>query len=713
MANHFKNWKKDKTQAQKLDMGTYYKFDPPKDPQNVHYHLAEDCLVPHLNNADAQRIQMFSSHISQTVHLLKPEYPKVFTNFENQFGEYSVSYKKADEDFTIIAKIWKNKLNYDLIIQYNQSKVYDVIKYRHAAHITEEYGYGKIDCISDRNAGDTVYKGEFLYKSPNYDECGNFQEGVNLKAGYIPYNGLTYEDAIVISKSAAEKLTSFKCEESTISVNGNDILLNLYETNEELPYHSFPHVGEHTLDNILVASRRVEGQTLLFNFQYDKMKKIFPNDDITYTNGGVVSDIDIYCNSDIDYLSKKNNDFINEFIQVYSQQQDYYREARDVLDSIVPPATQADIQRAYSPEEYSQYLNERKEYGFNWTRPKPQILLDLEGIQYTEEFGYYWKQVHEYLDNRIQWRNKGKSFQNFKIKFTILKENKLSIGSKITNRYGGKGIVSLIEHDENMPELPDGSHVDVCLNSLGVINRINPAQLIEQHINFMSDHVIEIMKTLEDSADKFDLYMSYIKYLDKQQYEFMDTNRYIMNRDQRDQLMQEIEEQGIYIHQAPFFGNASFDTFKKMKEDHPEWCTRYKCKNIERPLVVGDIYFIRLKHESSNKMSFVSSAVTNMKNIPSKSNQKKTHKTLFLNSPIMLGNMETENLLLCKNGSILEKLLKTHSTSKDDRDSLIKQLLMAPDPFNVDVKLKEGKSINRQILEKYLSILELSLEDDD
>ena len=432
MSNYFKDWKEQrKKQEYKLDLGEYYKFDGPSNPKNLHYFLAEELLIPHVNSSDAQRDQMFSSHLTQTVHLVKPEYPKVFTNFEDQFGEYSVAYKKADDDFRIIAKIQKNALNYDMIIQYTKSKVYDVIHFRKAEHITEEYGYGKEDCLSSKSNGDIVHKGDFLYKTPNYDEEGNFGYGVNLKASFLCWCGLTYEDAVVISKSAAEKLKSYKVEESMVSVNTNDILLNLYDKGNYGTYHSFPHVGEHTLSTILVASRRKENSKLLYNFQYNKIDEIQPDDDITYTNGGIVADLDIYCNTPIDILKSKKNEFIQEIVGVLEEQNKYYKTCKDELDKILPPATEKDMVSVMTPEEKSAYYAERKEYGFNWTRPKPKKLLDIE---YTEEFGYFWKQVHEYLDNRIQWRNKGKTFQNFKMKFTILKENPIQVGSKITGK---------------------------------------------------------------------------------------------------------------------------------------------------------------------------------------------------------------------------------------------------------------------------------------
>ena len=709
MSNYFKDWKAKKAQEYKLDLGTYFKFDAPTNPKNLHYFLAEELLIPHVNSSDAQRDQMFASHFTQDVHLVHNEYPKVNTNFENQVGEYSISYKKADDDFRILAKLQKNALNYDLIIQYTKSKVYDVIHFRKAEHITEEYGYGKIDCLKDKSTGDVVHQGDYIYKTSNYDEEGNFGYGVNLKAAFLCWKGLTYEDAVVISKSAAEKLKSYKVEESLVSINTNDILLNLYDNGEYGIYHSFPHVGEQTLPTILVASRREENSKLLYNFQYDKMSKIEPNDDVTYTNGGVVADLDIYCNTPIDVLKQKNNEFIQEVVGVLEEQNKYYKNCAEELEKILPVATEKDSISVMSPEEKAAYYAERKEYGFNWTRPKPKQLLDIE---YTEEFGYFWKQVHEYLDNRIQWRNKGKTFQNFKMKFTILKENKLTVGAKISGRYGNKGIVSLIEHDENMPVSEDGTtRAEILLNSLGVLNRMNPAQLIEQHINFMSDHVVREMKKAQTVDEKLDIYLSYIKYLDKEQYNFIDSELIMMNRSQKEELASEIEKEGIYVHQAPFFNNASFDTFKQIKNEHPEWCSRYKCVGIEKPIVIGDIYFIRLKHESSNKASFVSSASTNSKNQPSKTNQKKVHKTLFANTPIRLGEMEVDNLLLCKSGEAVEKILKSYSTSKEDREKLINDLLTSSNPFNIKIDINNEHSINRKILEKYLSVLELSLED--
>lgn len=69
-------------------------------------------------------------------------------------------------------------------------------------------------------------------------------------------------------------------------------------------------------------------------------------------------------------------------------------------------------------------------------------------------------------------------------------------------------------------------------------------------------------------------------------------------------------------------------------------------------------------------------------------------------------------MLLAKSGEAVEKILKSYSTSKVDRENLISDLLTAPDPFDCTTKINNTEhSINRKILEKYLSILEISLED--
>lgn len=415
-------------------MANYFNFPNNKKKKSEitdHSVFAEELLVPFLNHSDAYRINMFSSHFSQLVHLKTPEYPKVFTNFENQVGEYSLSYKKADDDCEIIAKIKKNELNYDLIVRYKSTGVYDYIPVRYAAYITEEYGSHMDDCISDKEVGSTIKKGEFIFKAPNYDDEGNFSYGVNLKTCYHQFEGLTDEDAVVISESAANKLVSYKVEETFISVNTNDILLNIYPT-EEYGYHSIPKVGEHTLGRILCASRRQDSSTALYTFQHDRMREISETtDDITYSNGAMVADMDIYCNIPIEQMRKRRNEFNREVVSLLEEQHRYYKELAAVLETIIPVAKEEQLLSVMSNYEKAVYDNERKEYGYHFARPLPK---QLNENKYSDSLAFAWKQAHEYLDNRIKWRVDGKAFHNLKIRFLLVKENPVTVGLKLTGR---------------------------------------------------------------------------------------------------------------------------------------------------------------------------------------------------------------------------------------------------------------------------------------
>lgn len=55
----------------------------------------------------------------------------------------------------------------------------------------------------------------------------------------------------------------------------------------------------------------------------------------------------------------------------------------------------------------------------------------------------------------------------------------LQVGDKLTTRHGGKGVVTRIEPVEAMPRLPDGTPIEVLLNPLGVLRRLNIGTYLE------------------------------------------------------------------------------------------------------------------------------------------------------------------------------------------------------------------------------------------
>jgi DNA-directed RNA polymerase beta subunit len=62
---------------------------------------------------------------------------------------------------------------------------------------------------------------------------------------------------------------------------------------------------------------------------------------------------------------------------------------------------------------------------------------------------------------------------------TLQTREPAAVGDKLSNRYGGKGVISQIISDDRMPHTPDGKALELLMPPTGVHGRINPAQIIE------------------------------------------------------------------------------------------------------------------------------------------------------------------------------------------------------------------------------------------
>lgn len=444
------------------------------------------------------------------------------------------------------------------------------------------------------------------------------------------------------------------------------------------------------------------------------MRDIDSKDDtVIYTGGGKIVDIEVYSNIPLHKLKERSNEFRKEIIEVYEKQYNYYTTLAKELEKIIPLKDKKNsfietTDKKGGKKKISEYDHEMHEYGYIIDSP---VAKDDNSNKYTDELAYYWKLSHEHINSRIQWRHEGKTFDSFKMRFTILKENPITMGAKLTGRYGNKGTVSLIIPDAEMPETESGTKADIILNPLGIVNRLNLGQIQEQYLNFMGDKIVEKLKVTPDQYEREDILFKYLKIINKQQYDFLDTEYIMLNKRDKEIFFEDIIQNGLYTHQTPFFGNTTMEQFEKIFREMSDLVEKYKFKGIEKPMVMGDIYFIRLKHESSNKSSARSTALNNIKNLPSKSTLKKEKKVLLSQTPIRLGEMEVTNMMLPKRGDLVEKLLKTYSTSEEDREHLIKSLLMSKTPLRMNTTLGNEYSVNRKILQKYMNVLELDLED--
>ncbi len=88
----------------------------------------------------------------------------------------------------------------------------------------------------------------------------------------------------------------------------------------------------------------------------------------------------------------------------------------------------------------------------------------------------------------------------------IAQKRKISVGDKMAGRHGNKGVISRILPQEDMPYMPDGTPLDICLNPLGVPSRMNIGQVLEVHLGFAAKTLgWKIMTPIFDGAHERDI----------------------------------------------------------------------------------------------------------------------------------------------------------------------------------------------------------------
>jgi len=210
------------------------------------------CLIPFLQNDDASRALMGTHMQCQAVPLIRGNSPFVGTGMEGVIAEGAGR--------SIIAKD-SGKVKYvdaqKLVIQTkNKEQVFDLIKFQRT---NKDTSFSQSPNVT---SGQAFKKGTILVDGPGTTE-GEIAFGQNLKVAYMAYEGLGYEDAIVISERILKEdlLTSVVIEEYKVDV------VNTKLGPEEIT-RDIPNVREEILasldkQGVAIIGSRVKGGDIL------------------------------------------------------------------------------------------------------------------------------------------------------------------------------------------------------------------------------------------------------------------------------------------------------------------------------------------------------------------------------------------------------------------------------------------------------------------
>lgn len=210
-------------------------------------------LIPFVSHDEANRALMGTHMQCQAVPLLKPQSPFVGTGMETVVSSAMGRVVRAEEE-GIVTFSDGNKVR----VEYKSlgKKEYKAQKFMRTS---SSLSYTQKVCVT---TGQELKKGDLLIDGPSSDK-GELALGANLVISYMAYEGLGYEDALVISDRLVKEdvLTSVSIEEYEASVV--DTKLGPEEMTSDIPNVSEENLAHLDENGVVVVGSEVRPGDIL------------------------------------------------------------------------------------------------------------------------------------------------------------------------------------------------------------------------------------------------------------------------------------------------------------------------------------------------------------------------------------------------------------------------------------------------------------------
>ena len=163
-------------------------------------------MIPLKADTKGQRVMMGARMLTQALPLEKPEAPHVQSgipdqddrSFEEEYGKY-MGAVRSDHKGQVVSVtpdeiVVKTPTGETRTVELHNNLPFNRKTFLHNTPLVKP--------------GDPVEPGQLLARSNYTDDKGATALGLNLRTAYIPYKGMNFEDAIVISQAAAKRLSS-------------------------------------------------------------------------------------------------------------------------------------------------------------------------------------------------------------------------------------------------------------------------------------------------------------------------------------------------------------------------------------------------------------------------------------------------------------------------------------------------------------------------
>lgn len=230
-------------------------------------------LIPFINHDEANRALMGTHMQCQAVPLVKADAPVVGTGMEgivaSAMGRTVKAWHAGEVEYVdgnqVVIKVDKKELNKVNKEDYLNVEEVDFKNNKDIYHLSTFERTAQSTCYSQRaivSLGDKVKKGDIIIDGPASDN-GELALGANLLIAYSSFEGLGYEDAIVISDRLVREdvLTSVHISEYRSRVM--DTKLGAEELTNDIPNVSESYLSNLTDDGIVVIGSVVSSGDIL------------------------------------------------------------------------------------------------------------------------------------------------------------------------------------------------------------------------------------------------------------------------------------------------------------------------------------------------------------------------------------------------------------------------------------------------------------------
>ena len=292
---------------------------------------------------------------------------------------------------------------------------------------------------------------------------------------------------------------------------------------------------------------------------------------------------------------------------------------------------------------------------------------------------------------------KGNTIHGILIRFKIEQELKINLGDKLCNRFGAKGIICLVEKDENMPRTPApwSETMDIIVNPIGIIGRSNIGQLYELYCGLIAKDLAIRISQLNRKDKILTLMKSVYSILDsspnKQFTSRLIANLSVLSDKEFLNLINQIKNTAFVPIIIPPFQAPKQDQIKRalsflgLKPGYELFLPQYRTKT-KSEVPVGYMYFSKLEHMADMKLHGRSTGPVTGKTLQPTSGKRREGGQ-------RLGEADTYSLISYNCPTLLSELMGPLSDDLTTKNEIISDIVQTGSANYRDAKISPAKDL--------------------